>query len=1300
MRKPSIDVSASDSLIKVYGEANPNKTDENLLDVEANTQIINVRNRSSASQLSAKTINGLSSSGYGPPGQKFETESITEVQAIPDHNVGNVYGEDSSDTEAVSTEALSTNIEQAVLLNKAAASTTVRSKDFRKRIGITESDTASTETISEPSEASIDSQEGNIASSTSGSERTHDVSTEKLKITSIGNEIIGMSTIEDVRIGETESISKVPKNEGTEETEVQKTLNTVTPSQSVTESFTKDSIKLMKTNTGDFEYELASETVKMQSTAEKSHSSTSGNLPDSYKLTVTSDLGKTAYSTTSSTVTGKEKNDTGRKETYGNGSKPDSNTKEIHSSQQIITETKVSGDAHQDQENITRTETEMNTDMLSILTTRLWRTVTSTTPTHIAKGNVISKTVNSAAIEPSEIVTNNKAGLPALNKKSSSQLSESVEQATTLLRTSTENSLVSERTTMPLENTVDESKDLESSTEPSTRVNGTTESSKETSLMSAEQLSEYSTVMPKSAFRKETTELQRINEEVETTDTEKAHVEEKVMSDDTSAISGGVSAGSGSTEYGSVELIRASESASESKEDKAESEISKSDERLGLAEYGETSPSEQISSEAGPGEHVSSIEGPEVISAETPEETTQPNELQTMMISEETKASEPNVKGVEIENTTMTSAKQTISSEAVMPKEVIRSDEQSSSYKQLSATTTVSYHESNKELSPKQATTDRKEVREYGVPISNEGITTSEADITIEKVVNVTPNTLQDENHAKDIRINPANFGYGGKAITERGYVGSSTIDSLLNSISSTKLIEEATENMMESSGEVVSTNEGDRSTRGYNATGSLLNYSTTEKTTNQLSESDEKLEIAESTSVATPENSERTTSLTSLISENTGSEITANTVAKRGKMTETPISRTVLSQEESNKIKMDMNDFGYGDRLDETTEAQLISHTEDYTTFITVPESTLTTRELQVTDETTAESIQQSLATEVSQEIEMASTTETVETSQQYHTKVDGAEISSNSNNETVNISETHRSTVSKVSRETTESTLLHVITNAIETPISYDVNEEAPKVIAMTKVIKKGPSKLAGSIIASTKGTKEKEEEETGDTETTKGFEDESEETSEVRNEMDSTSSETSLASSESPEITTAEENTESQFSAKNLPNQEPVGLEDSGYGNANELSEFISQSGAQSVTTTIVKLPNNLVETSANSELSASSECPNSQASVESESTSSEEFTGTSPSAISNALTDSFTATQKILTMHGEIITDKKIIPNNIPISAKDFGYGDEAVELSTRSLPSGAAVISEGMVFHFPEYSILPLIIYKK
>ncbi|VDO30254.1 unnamed protein product, partial [Brugia timori] len=82
------EVPSSDAVVKVYGEANPSKTDEELLDVETNTQIVYDSDHTSSMPSSDQSIHHLSISGYGAPAEETETaetdqqaEVITEMKA-------------------------------------------------------------------------------------------------------------------------------------------------------------------------------------------------------------------------------------------------------------------------------------------------------------------------------------------------------------------------------------------------------------------------------------------------------------------------------------------------------------------------------------------------------------------------------------------------------------------------------------------------------------------------------------------------------------------------------------------------------------------------------------------------------------------------------------------------------------------------------------------------------------------------------------------------------------------------------------------------------------------------------------------------------------------------------------------------------------------------------------------------------------------------------------------------------------------------------------------------------------------
>uniref|UniRef100_A0A0R3RHJ0 VWFA domain-containing protein n=1 Tax=Elaeophora elaphi TaxID=1147741 RepID=A0A0R3RHJ0_9BILA len=1344
--------SASDTVVKVYGEANPSKTDENLSNAETNTQIMNFMDYMSSLPPSGESIQGLSISGYGPPEEELnaadtnqQIETIKEMEITLSPDVENPYGSGILDAGAEQRKNIAetspksnreeeskiTNIEQAGVTR-----TTKSEEDFRKiGDGITEdgitnandtelievcgedckistegsvgTDEGFTETVTGPSEASTDSKEGDTISSTGDSKASYN---EQFKSTSIGTEATEMPTIQGENSESVfEGYGAVSETErGNAEVTLSESV-TDAPSESVTES-PNDGIT--QTGAEDFGY---GEAAKEQSNAGESSGSISGNLSGAYETETATvpDVGETAYTSTSSLVTDEETKYIGKEETYENSGKPDLKTEGIYSSEQRITD---------DQSTTLAT--------LSLGTVKITSPVMSSIPadnSYITESTDISKIVSSSDIksvegipgyeiygESENTATGSKAGLPALDKESASELSKSVEEAATFSTKGADTKMTNEKATNVLE-----SKEADSNA-GATEI---TEFPKEASLTSVEQLSEYGAITPKyteefTHREEEATEVQKTVEEIDASAkapyaTETSYAEEKAVPGDTSITSGGVS-NSVSNKYGASELVETSEEPSESKEGETASEgtleISKSDEGLGLVGYGEASASEQAST---------STEGSEIISTEKLEESTQSNELQTMKVSEqpinyngESATSESNVKETKIDDTTMTFVEQSASSEKIASEEVTRSGEESLGHGELSAITDSYHDESNKEASSEQATTYGEQVKEYGLPTSNQDVATSEANVIAGEGVHVTEST--------SAGTNSADFGYGGEGITEKGNSGSDEIDTSVNS-ALTKNVEETAENSYtnqlhaKSMGEeadykkqieeanaaesVKQTANG--SVPGYSATENLNRpsdyYPATDGMTNELSPSgssesktdgyafDGKL-IGQSEAVKTtsiiPEISEmasvdgKTTSLTSASSE---LEASIYTVSEEEKFTETPTSETSAVQTESNEMSTDKHDFGYGGGHEEVTETSLIGQTED-------------SKKLpMVANETKTESVQQSEATETSPGIETDSTVGSIEISQQYQAEISDTVTSSpNPYNEavgTIGVSETDGSGVHSetYSQLTTE---IHVITNGIDTPITYGINEEAPKVVAITKVTKTGPSKLTGDIIAS---TEEARNEVTANAKTTQKIYAEGtkyeETTSEEKNEMSSISSKTTLESVELPEVTTTTSSTESESYSENtvnIPAKIPMGPEDFGYGNANEQSTFII-SDVGSAKTTIPQLLTNPVESSISSELSASSEYANSETLSESESRSGEEFSvTTAPSASPSALTESaITATQKILTTYSKISTsEEQEIPLNIPSSAKDFGYGDVTEELSNTG--GAQAVISEGQM----------------
>ncbi|EFO25637.1 hypothetical protein LOAG_02844 [Loa loa] len=1394
--KTGIEKSANDAVVRVYGEANPRKTDEYLLDVETNTQIMNLEDHATSLSSSGKNIHQLSISGYGPPGEEPETAEmdqkveVMQVSLSPD--VVNPYGGGVPETEAeqraIIAETSSTSIREdsglsSITTSKGATSSMESEERFKETgEGVTESNVSNGELIedtkvacaedcktstgtdkgkmvTELREVSIGSQESSAVSLTDDENESYGASTEQFESKSIGTEVAGMSTFEDEK---TESVleghgavSEAVRAKTALKTEAQKIPSKATEvaqSESRAESSTIDSITHAQTKpvnlqtvAGDFGYGVGSETVKEVSGAEENPSSISGNLPGTHVVepVVISGVGETTYDAANSKVSGEE-----TKNTECENAKLDSSTEGIYSSQEKITETKVSEDTYQNQESVTGTdiaayqnfsqitllETEKSTDQ-SVLTTQSLLTeeatselftspVTNSTITDTSysatEGVVVSKAETSPVIESTEGISGYetynkpeglpKLGLPGLNEESASQLSKSIEEATTLSRTNTETEITDGKRSTALEDTVTEP-DLQDSTEHSAGVSETTGFFKEASLTSVEQLPGYGAVIPEyiagSTYgEEEATDLQKTSEEIEPSsiapyDTETGHAEEKIVHDDTSTTSSEVFISSVSAEYGATGLFKASESmegttASEGTMAVEEtSEISKYDE--GLVGYGEAGTSEQVSSEE-------ALTGSGIIATKTPEEVIQPSELLTRIsvVSEqpikyggETLASESTIKGTETSDVTTPFIEQAVPSETIVSGESVRTAEQPLGYGELSVTTdTDGSYESNKEAPLEQPTTHGEQAMRYG---------------------------------SSTIRISAEDFGYGGgeEGITERSNklhsVPTINAEETTESPSSSQQYAEFSESegakkstggeadyvkgasVTEStkqltSGEIAATSESSGSAPGYVATGVLFNpsdyYPAGEEPTNELSRSDKELtgqqEFVANTSISIPESSEKarvgeeTTSFTSL----TESPASDYAVSEGEKFTEAPIAETVSAEIESNKISTDTDDFGYGGGVQKVTEAELIGQTQDSKTSVAMAESTLTTQGMQFTDGTKTESIQQPSATETSPVgcltgNETNSTIGSAETSLQYSASVGNTSTHSGVIHETVKTAEASETGSSIIpgqtfSRYASESTLMHIITSAAETPVPHSISEEAPKVIAMTKVTKTGLSKLTGDTSAVTEEAKEVTGMETTDKsnlETTKEFKVEgtkSMETSDkVENEMGSISSKTTWIGPES--MTTTAGNTVSEFYAENsaeIPAKIPIGPEDFGYGSENELSSSIS-SNAESVMTFGPKLSSNVIETSFAPELAVSSEYTSSETFIASESKSSEELlSATVPSVTSNVVTESFTATQKMLEMEKESIAreEERNIPSRIPTDAKQFGYGSDTEEQS--------------------------------
>ncbi|VDM93311.1 unnamed protein product, partial [Onchocerca ochengi] len=650
-----------DRWVKIYGEANPSKTDEHLLDVETNTQIIRdyiAPSRLSKSELSGESIHELSPSGYGPPAEQpkvadDQAEIATEMQKSLHPDVENPYGgipeaeqraiakiSATNNAKEENKFSIITTTEQAIISSEAIISTKESEERFRKtEKDITESDLSaaelredseastegtvatdegSIETVTELGEASIDGQKGDTVLSTG-----YGASTEQFESRSSSTETVGISTSEGIKIvdegriggyeigDESVRIEEMPKTEVQEipRKDAEFTLSESTTESSISDGITKTQIKSVSLETGakDFGYEIPLETLKESS-------SISQHLPE-IESTITSSVGETARSTMTSTIIAEgtkyiEQSDQSTEA-------PDLSPEGIYPSQETIKETKISDDsdeteinANQNLEQSTSFETEMSIDQSTLATvevaTELFTSsITSSTPASIFHARTEGdKTVTSSIIESAEGVPGyetfsepeiSKAGLPGLNREAASQLAKSIEEATTLSRSTEETEMTSEKAS---EGMVTELEDLKSSAKLVTsriEVSETKELFKQASAIPAEQLSGYNAVAPEyTVEHTEATELQEINERTEVPflvpyNIETDSTEEKAISNEITATSSEAVTVAGFIESETTEL------SSESKEETIVSEgmmpveetteISKSGEKL--SGYGE-----------------------------------------------------------------------------------------------------------------------------------------------------------------------------------------------------------------------------------------------------------------------------------------------------------------------------------------------------------------------------------------------------------------------------------------------------------------------------------------------------------------------------------------------------------------------------------------------------------------------------------------------------------------------------------------------------------------------------------------
>ncbi|KAM3718484.1 Uncharacterized protein ACO02O_10444 [Dirofilaria immitis] len=1339
--------------VKVYGEANPSRTDEHLLDIETQTRLLPVRSHIASSESSGGNGHELSISGYGPPGGEPEVpeaagkdeqaEAATEMQEPLRPNVENPYDSIPAATEAeqqaITAEISSTSstkeeigvpavtdAEQAIISSEATISATESREGLREtEQDKTESTLSATEVGSEAStEGSIaietvaESSEVPVISSTSG------VSTEQFESASIGTETVGISTTESVKIEDKGRIEgygagdESVRTEGISATEVQETPSESiesTPSESAAESSISDGITQtestkMEIDAEDLGYGAPPQTLEKQPSIEKTPSSISQTLPE-LEATITSGAEETTYSATTLPTR--------------------------------YTETET-----------TSFETEISTDQ-SILATAEVATELLTSPetsspsTHIVTEE--AEVITPPVIEPAGGVPGyetlsepeiSKEGLPG---ESSSQLEKPAEEATTLSEAAEETEITSKKAPEDMITEPEDLKDSAGLVTSSVEVSETTGFPKDASLPHAEQPSGYSEIAPEyTTGHAETTELQKISEGTEVP-AETSPAEEKAVSDETPAISTEVFVVSGSVENGATELP------SEPKEDKAaseitvpieETEIPKSGE--GLAGYGEilstpesdteaiepqklggeatttlesserpsiaptdfyeTTLQTEFITEAGPGEQPSSIEilTESITDTEVPERTTQSSEEKTetgelTSILPEISPSESSIIETKFDSAT-TFNEQIITGETIASDETKGSDEQPVGYGEPLVVPHESTAEAEETESPLPEKTSDELVEETTAPLtSSKDFATFEAIVTTGEAAEETESASTIQTEHADTRISAEDFGYGGgaeEAVTEKEQIDETSITDKSvpkSDLESTTLGEEVL---------ISSTAAGAEETTEITILSTELRESTesiAESTeqftnggaeTNELSPSDEKLTVPLEIGKSTPEVSEiasatkGTVSLSSLESESAASIIvTSHAISEGTEYTEVPVSETASVQIESSKIPTDKHDFGYGEKIEEVTEEKLTAETA-------ITEPMITTHE-QIIVETTAESEQQPPVTEtLSAESSITILSETIDSATESKTSLQYPEETTllQTLSELPDVKDTATSpsmegieTVG--TSDAAESTLMHVITSEVEVPVPY--GEEAPQVIAMTKIMKTGPSAITASETRTTEGVKEKEEGTGLELGTMREFEAEttkSEETTEVRSEVDTISSEATLMTSPEESVTATAEIAETESYAKSsedISAKIPMGPADFGYGGEIEhISSMLPE--IESVTTTISELPlsseqqDNHIETSVTPESTVNTEYSSSEMLSESASKSSEKYaTATLPSVPSEALTES--ATQTMLATHDESITsedihDQKDISSKIPTGPADFGYGDSVQEQS--------------------------------
>uniref|UniRef100_A0A915PNC5 ShKT domain-containing protein n=1 Tax=Setaria digitata TaxID=48799 RepID=A0A915PNC5_9BILA len=400
------------------------------------------------------------------------------------------------------------------------------------------------------------------------------------------------------------------------------------------------------------------------------------------------------------------------------------------------------------------------------------------------------------------------------------------------------------------------------------------------------------------------------------------------------------------------------------------------------------------------------------------------------------------------------------------------------------------------------------------------------------------------------------------------------------------------------------------------------------------MTETDEKLRGDEKIASTSPSITNELHSAEKETTEGATESIASYTVSDEKE--ETGPSITVTSfQTESDEISTVVQDFGYGDGGGaKNEEGTKVDHPQDYSkTSVKVEEPVATSEEIQSVYAGATEYSQQILSTETSStESEGTISSESpktdsikFETSSQYpdeiatlqqilpETSIGYSEESFDSSKESLELTTSTLSSSETDSEHITESTLMLTVKSA-ETSKPYGVSEEAPKIIARTKIVKTGPSIIAAHTTASELSRTEGAKEELGGytfpestTETslemvgesgtgTRGYE-VGDEQSNVWTSTASDSIESTVAVEESSESMHFKENI-------NVPAKIPMGPEDFGYGGqeGEELTASSTVLPDEMTESLLHHEQENLVETSIAPESSSS-------ASLEYESSSSE-------------------------------------------------------------------------------------------